>query len=64
MMCFPEEVWALPDEAIDLFVKACGGNPLCLRLDGTSFGCQPEDPRLDPPLLKDKVQDYVSPKDL
>ena len=64
MMCFPEEGWALPDEDIDLFVKACSGNPFCLRLDGTSFGYKPEDPRLDHFLWTDKIHDYVSSKDL
>ena len=63
-MCFPEEGWALPGEEIDPSVKACGGNPFSLLLDGSSFGYQPADPRLDPSRLKDKVQGCVSPKDL
>ena len=43
---------------------SCGGNPLCLRLDGTSVGYDPEDPRLNPVWLKDKIRDYVSSGDL
>ena len=59
-----EEGWALPERDIDHFVKACGGNPFCWRLDATSFVYKPRDPRLDPLLLRDRIQDYVSSKDL
>ena len=35
-----------------------------MRLDGTSFRYDPEDPRLDPVLLKDNIHEYVSLGDL
>ena len=62
MMNFPEEGWSLPEGSIDHYVEAYGGNPFCLRLDGTKFGHDPEDPRLDLVLLKGKIQDYVRSK--
>ena len=64
MMNFPEKGWSLPEKSLGHFVTKYGGNLFCLRLDGTSLGHDPEDPRLDPILLKDKIQDYVGAKDL
>ena len=64
MMNFPEEGWALPEKDIDHYVKGCGVNRFCLRLVGTNFGHDPKDPRWDIVLLRDKIHDYVSSKDL
>ena len=34
-----------------------------MRLDGARLGHDPEDPRFDPVLLKDKIHDYIGSKD-
>ena len=38
------------------------GNPFVLRLNGTALGHDPQDPRLDPPLLRDQVHKFVNKK--
>ena len=63
-MNFPEEEWSLPKKSLKRYVKKYGGNWFCLRLDGTAFGHDPEDPRLDPVLLRDQVHKFANRKDL
>ena len=46
-MNFPDEVWALPEKELEFYVKKYGGNPFCLRLDGTALGYDLQDPILN-----------------
>ena len=54
----------LPDEELERYVKEYGGNPFALHLNGTSLGHDPQDPRLDPLLLRDQVHKFAKKKAL
>ena len=61
-MNFPEEGWMLPHEELERYVTEYGGNPFVLRLKGTALGHDPQEPRLDPLLLRDQVHKFANHK--
>ena len=54
----------MPEKNLEYYVKRYGGNPFSLRLDGTALGHDPENPRLDPILLRDQVHKFANKRDL